>query len=139
MTHDWTLTRHPANGQAVLGVLDFGGGLPCVSLERLAVMIPEGRYRVVLTVSGRASRGALWAPYPDSKLPLLEDVPPGRSAIRIHAGNHAMESAGCILVGSEHDATEIQHSRPALTRVVNILRDAEQSEDEVWLTVRSGA
>jgi len=136
--YDWLLTRQVPNGQVVLGVLDFGGGLPCVSLERFGVMIPEGRYQVMLTVSARATAGTLWAPYPDQKLPLLLDVP-GRSAIRLHAGNHIMDSDGCILVGSEHDATEISQSRPVLTRVVNILRDAESSEDQVWLTVRSQA
>ena len=58
MTREWTVTRTPPNGQAVIGVFDLASGKPCASLERLAVMIPEGRYRLELTVSGRASLAA---------------------------------------------------------------------------------
>lgn len=138
LIHEWTLDRTPPNGQAVIGTFTPGSGLPCCALERLAVMIPEGRYLVTLTVSQRAIAGSLWAPYDDHKLPLLHDVPE-RSAVRLHAGNHVFDSQGCILVGSEHDSTELMHSRPALTRLVNELRSAERNEDQVWLTVRSQA
>lgn len=138
MTREWTVTRGTPNGQAVLGVVDLGSGPPCASLERLAVMIPEGRYRLVLTVSERASFGKLWAPYPDFRLPLLLNVP-GRTAIRLHAGNCCTDSEGCILVGGDHTATEIHNSRPALTRLVNDLHDADRDGVEVWLTVRSQA
>jgi hypothetical protein len=133
---EWTVIRSQPNGQAVVGSFELDTGLPCASLERLAVQIPEGRYLVTLTPSTRATQGSLWAPYDDHRLPLLHDVP-GRTAVRIHSGNHVMDSQGCILVGSEHDATELMHSRPALTRVVNDLRTAESVGDQVWLTVRS--
>lgn len=138
MIREWTVIRSAPNGQVVLGVFELDHGLPCSSLERLAVMIPEGRYQVTLTVSQRAMQGALWAPYDDHRLPELQDVP-GRSAVRLHAGNHVADSQGCILVAADHDLTELFHSRPALTRVVNELRDAEHSVDPVWLTVRSQA
>lgn len=138
MTREWSVRRSAPNGQVVLGVFELGGGLPCASLERLAVMIPEGRYQVTLTPSTRAMQGSLWAPYDDHRLPLLHDVP-GRTAVRIHAGSHVADSSGCILVAADHDLTELFHSRPALTRVVNELRAAEQAGDLVWLTVRSHA
>lgn len=138
MIHDWTVTRSTPNGQAVLGVLSPGSGAPCYSLERLAVIIPEGTYRVTLTESQRATRKSLWAPYDDHKLPELHDVP-GRTAIRIHSGNCCTESAGCLLVGSERTPTEIHESHAALTRLVNELRAAERNDDQVWLTIRSGA
>lgn len=143
MTHEWTVRRCPPNGQVVLGEFDLGTGLPCSSLERLAVMIPEGRYRVELTDSGRAHQfvqthgvTGLWAPYDDCRLPELLNVP-GRSAIRVHCGNSIADSSGCILVAADHSATELEASRPALTRVVNALRDAEAAGDDAWLTVRS--
>ncbi len=135
MIREWSVTRQPPNGQVVLGTFDLAGGLPCVSLERFAVMIPEGRYEVTLTVSSRATAGTLWSPYGDHMLPQLLDVP-GRTAVRCHAGNYITQTDGCILVGSEHDATELLHSRPALTRIINELRDAELAGDSVWLTVR---
>jgi hypothetical protein len=136
LTRDWTLHRDPPNGQVVLGTVDFDHGPMCAALERLAVMIPEGRYRVMLTPSARAAAGTLWAPYPDHRLPELLRVP-GRTAIRLHAGNHIKDSEGCILVAADHTPTELEQSRPALTRVVNELRDAERDDDDVWLTVKS--
>lgn len=136
MTREWTVHRSPPNGQVVLGEFDVDTGLPCSSLERFAVMIPEGRYRVELTDSGRAKAGTLWCPYDDHKLPELLNVP-GRTAIRIHAGNRIEDTEGCILVAARHGEVLITDSHPALTRVVNELREAERNGDDVWLTVRS--
>jgi hypothetical protein len=136
MTREWAVLRTAPNGQAVIGVFDLDTGLPCASLERLAVMIPDGRYRLVLTESGRAKAGSLWSPFEDKKLPELLSVP-GRSSIRVHALNHIMETQGCIGVGVEASPTELEHSRVALTRVVNELRAAEHADDDVWLTVKS--
>lgn len=137
MTREWTVRRGVPNGQVVLGVFDVEDGPSCSSLERLAVMIPEGRYRVELTYSPDAETGILWAPYPDFRLPTLLNVP-GRSAIHVHAGNQIMETKGCILVAADHSATELAHSRPALIRLVNDLRQMEHDGDECWLTVRNG-
>jgi hypothetical protein len=134
MIRDWTVTRRAPNGEVVLGTLATSGGSTCFTLERLAVLIPEGRYRVTLTPSARAEAGTLWAPAEDHLLPLLMDVP-DRTAVRLHAGNHIMDTDGCLLVGSEHDATEIQHSRPALTKLVQDLHDAAREGDEVWVTI----
>lgn len=50
--------------------------------------IPEGTYRVVVTHSPRFKR----------ELPLLLDVP-YFVGIRIHRGNSAEHSSGCVLVG----------------------------------------
>jgi hypothetical protein len=136
MILDWTIDRRAPNGQVVLGTLSPGSGAPCCTLERLAVLIPAGRYQVMLTVSPRVQIGRLWAPYDDARLPELLHVP-DRTKIRLHAGNHIAETDGCPLVGAEHSATELHDSRPALTRLVNELRAAERDEDQVWLTVRS--
>ena len=50
--------------------------------------IPTGRYRIIFTYSPKFRR----------KMPLLLDVP-GFDAIRIHCGNTAADSEGCLLVG----------------------------------------
>lgn len=137
MTHEWTITRGTPNGQAVIGVLKPGDGLPCYTLERLAVLYPEGRYPLKLTFSPEVEKGHLWAPYDDKRLPEVLAVP-DRSGIRLHALNHIMETKGCTGVGAEHDATELFHSQPALRRLVNELRQYERDGDDCWLTVTKG-
>jgi hypothetical protein len=90
--------------------------------------IPAGRYRVLLTVSPRARTGGLWTPWPDSILPLIEDVP-GFEGIRIHAGNTASNTEGCILVGLSRTADAITSSRSALIRL------KQELVEPCWITI----
>lgn len=134
MTYEWAVSRQTPEAESILGTLNTHGGATCYTLERTAVAIPEGRYQVTLTVSNRATRGELWAPGADFKLPLLGHVE-GRSGIRLHAGNHANDSDGCILLGSDVAGVTLGHSRPAVIRIVNLLHDADRDGDVVFLTV----
>jgi len=134
VTHEWTVTRQPPEGDAILGVLDTHGGATCFTLENAALAIPEGRYPVTLTVSARAKRGELWAPGSDFLLPELGNVP-GRTGIRMHAGNDAQDSVGCLLLGQLIQGVQILQSRPAVIRVENLLQEAERDHDLVFVTV----
>jgi hypothetical protein len=136
VTHEWSVSRQAPDGDAILGTLDTHGGATCYTLERTVFAIPEGRYQVTLTVSQRATRGELWAPGSDFKLPLLNSVP-GRDGIRMHAGNVATDSIGCILLGSEIHGVSLEHSRPSVIRIVNLLQEADTAGDLVFLTVQS--
>lgn len=56
--------------------------------------IPAGRYEIVISYSNRFKK----------KLPLLLNVPHYKG-IRIHPGNKAKDTLGCILVGTYHADT----------------------------------
>lgn len=73
--------------------------------------IPEGFYRMSVTYSPKFR----------CRLPLLKDVP-GRSGIRIHAGNAASDTLGCILVG-EKAPFGLCRSRLNLEQVMAHIRD----------------
>ena len=127
--------RKPATDGAILGELLINGRFTAFTLERQAVAIPLGRYPVRLPQSARAEAGTLWSPDPEHRLPLVEDVP-GRSAIRLHAGNTSQQTEGCILVGRGHTVHAITESRSALSEVMGSLDAAEHLEQETWLTVQ---
>jgi hypothetical protein len=87
--------------------------------------IPAGRYRVVLTPSTRFHE----------LLPALLQVP-GFEGIRIHAGNTAADTAGCILVGEARQADRILNSRAALVDVKRLIGAAVADGEDVWLTIQ---
>ena len=100
---EMTLTRIAKRPAYTIGRLEIDGTYFCDTLEptwrdvgwgrpgrKVAgrTAIPEGRYAVAVTLSPRFGR---W-------LPLLLHVPMFEG-IRIHAGNSAQDTAGCILPG----------------------------------------
>jgi len=111
------LIRSPSTEHGTFGWLIVGDNkLVFLTLEPV-VPIPAGEYEVALTVSGRAQRGELWTPDPEKRLLLLADVP-GYTGIRIHAGNAAKHTQGCILVGIKKDEFSLWYSRNALTTLM---------------------
>ena len=88
--------------------------------------IPEGCYALYVT---RSPKFGAW-------LPLLRRVP-GFEGIRIHAGNTADDTAGCILVGhaSRHYPGRLFDSRLWLQRLLKRLSERPEGE-MVWLTVK---
>lgn len=139
-----TLERQPATDGAVRGSLFRNGVFWMFTLEREAVMIPFGRFRVKLTVSGRAQRGELWTPDIHHRLPEICDVP-GRTGIRLHAFNTAAQSLGCPGVaytatvdpnpGDGKDESSIGQSRAALSTLVAALDHSERLNTETWIDI----
>lgn len=98
---------------AITSKVELPDGRILYALEREDVIIPAGEYPLTITYSPRFKR----------RLPLINNVP-GRSGIRIHAGNYARESEGCLLMGLDivkdngsMDARTVA-SRVALTRLI---------------------
>jgi hypothetical protein len=77
--------------------------------------IPEGEYRVTMTYS----------PKYKTQLPLITGDSRFNSlwqGIRIHAGNTAKDTQGCILVGENKIVGMVLNSRLTLTKVKNLLK-----------------
>lgn len=90
--------------------------------------IPRGKYRVVLTMSPRFKR----------VLPEVLNVP-GFTGIRIHRGNTAEHTHGCILVGlPDGNGADgwLGNSTPAESLVIRTIREAINTGQQVWLEVK---
>lgn len=77
--------------------------------------IPYGRYKVTLTLSPRFGR----------ILPLLHGVPEF-SGVRIHSGNTAEDTQGCILVGFNRERGKVLDSRRTEQRLVSLMLDRHE-------------
>lgn len=111
------LLRTTTHGNALCGKLYIDGQPFCATLENAVKAIPTGFYPVRVTMS------PLWK----ELLPILDNVP-RRTGIRIHPGNTANDSEGCILVGEQDTDGDIsrQHGTTCIVRsraTFNALRD----------------
>lgn len=112
------LNRFDITDNCAIGRLSVDGKFICYTLEdgvRVSKIpgitaIPRGNYRVIKNYSYRFKREMLQ----------LVDVP-GFTGIRIHAGNTAKDTEGCILVGLTAGDEEIYRSREALKLLEDML------------------
>lgn len=86
--------------------------------------IPRGSYNVVVTQSARFGR----------ELPLLENVP-GFEGIRIHPGNTAADTEGCILVGRNKTERTVTESRAAFNALFTKIQAAIAAGDTVMMEI----
>ena len=104
-----TLIRDVKGDKAILGKLYLNGAIVCYTLENAAKAIPTGVYLVQNSKSTKFKR----------ELPLVwnSGVPSSRG-IRIHRGNTAKDSQGCILVGMGRDVKKSFITESALTETM---------------------
>lgn len=88
--------------------------------------IPEGIYNVVVNRSPRFKRD----------LPLLLDVP-YFEGIRIHRGNTAKDTSGCILVGINSKKGMVLESTKYEVELTNILKKAQQNGDTITIEIKN--
>lgn len=79
--------------------------------------IPAGTYEIVISYSNRFRK----------MLPLLLNVPMFEG-VRIHSGNTADDSEGCILVGSNTKRGMVTNSRATMAKLMEILETAIKKE-----------
>ena len=91
--------------------------------------IPEGRYAVVIS----------WSPKFKQWLPILLGGPEFNKqwqGIRIHAGNTAKDTQGCILVGKNREVGKVLDSRIWLHRLKQKIVEAKDKGEAVWITIK---
>ena len=86
--------------------------------------IPAGRYEIAVNWSQRFLR----------RMPLLLNVP-NFEGVRIHPGNTAADTEGCILVGLYRQDHALLQSRPAFETVFTMI-DRALEKEKVWITLR---
>lgn len=134
------LHRHGSVHGATIGTLAINGEPACYTLEDQVreiegapvgewkvygqTAIPRGTYTVIITESARFKR----------PLPLLLNVP-GFEGIRIHPGNTAADTDGCILVGYTEAPGFIGRSRDAFARVFALISAARSAGETVTITI----
>lgn len=111
-----TLVRYTRTETAVLGSLYLNGAFVCYTLENASKAIPCGLYTVQNDKSPKFKR----------ELPLLHNaqVPESRG-IRIHVGNTAKDSQGCVLVGMNKKNSRLTESAMAEAMVTAICRNVK--------------
>lgn len=134
-----TVIRKTFTEKSTIGEMLIDGEFQCFVLEDAdrkleeninakvqgSTAIPRGTYKVTIDFSNRFQRD----------MPHIENVPQF-SAIRIHSGNFASDTEGCLLVGTGingHDA--ISNSRAAFSAFFAKLEAAINTEEEVTIEI----
>ena len=86
--------------------------------------IPSGRYQVVIDHSDRFG----------VDMPHILNVP-GFAGIRIHSGNTAADTEGCLIVGLEHATDIVTNSRLAFSQFYIVLKQALNKGETVFITI----
>ena len=124
------LIRETFTEKSTIGSLYVNGIFFCYTLEDkdrkleaggvkeyAKTAIPRGKYKVINSFSNRFKK----------YLPELVNVPQF-AGIRIHAGNTAEHSEGCILVGSTKAADFIGNSKVTFDKLMKAIQAVEKIE-----------
>ena len=126
-----TIRRERSTAKSTTGVLK-AGDFQCFTLEDVVrdkkihgeTAIPAGVYKVVVNFSPRFRKA----------LPLLLDVP-GFAGIRIHPGNKAGDTEGCILPGLTRGTDWVGQSAIAFSALLTRIRAALAAGENVTITI----
>jgi hypothetical protein len=120
------LVREDFTEESTIGELFVDGTFQCYTLEDKVrdgikvpgkTAIPFGQYDVVINWSNRFQK----------YMPLLINVP-NFSGIRIHPGNIASDTEGCVLVGNYRSKNMITESRKAYANLMKKFQSVEKKE-----------
>jgi hypothetical protein len=126
-----TLKRKWFTDKSTCGELWFDGEFQCFTLEDKVrdvkipkeTAIPDGKYEVVLSFSNRFQK----------YLPEVLHVE-NFTGVRLHPGNTASDSEGCILLGDTRGQDFVGNSRAAFAVFMSKL-DRAARHGKVWLQI----
>ena len=118
--------------KSTIGELSINGAFECYTLEdaeRISKVygrtaIPKGQYEVIINYSNRFKQ----------YMPLLLNVP-DYEGVRIHSGNTANDTLGCILVGQKKGVDVIGARRLAYKALFNKMKAVEKKE-KIFITIQ---
>lgn len=97
--------------------------------------IPSGTYEVKMTYSNRFNSRA-WGKKYDDKVPELLNVK-GFGGVRIHPGNKAADTLGCILVGKNSAVGMVTNSQAYYFKLLdNYIVPATKKNEKIMLTIK---
>lgn len=130
----YTISRLFINGERVCEALeDTDRGLKqSMSLDEIKKLkiygktaIPSGRYKVVMSYSPKFKK----------VLPEVLDIV-GYSNVRIHAGNTAKDTCGCVLPGLNVRKGAVLYSTKWTNVIISEISSAIKRGEEVWLNIK---
>ena len=119
------LNRKYKGTDCIIGELSVNGKFECYTLEDVerpvkiagVTAIPRGNYEIIISWSARFGK----------PLPLLLQVP-NYDGVRIHQGNTAANTEGCILVGTVKKSNSIEKSAVAFSALFPKIEAASKKE-----------
>ncbi len=128
------LVRKEFNDICTIGRLYIDNAEECWILEDVVrdtkipgrTAIPYGRYEIILNFSTRFQR----------IMPLLLKVP-NFEGVRIHPGNDANDTDGCLLTGRYKGVNQVTASREAFSLLMLKLKSATERE-KIFITIEKG-
>ena len=120
---DYTIGKLYADGEFVCDTLE-----DAVRSEKIQgkTAIPSGEYEVVMTMSNRFKK----------IMPLLLDVP-NYAGVRIHSGNTAQDTEGCILCGRNTVKGGLTSSRMYTAMVYSLIKKAIDKGEKVTIEIQT--
>lgn len=136
-----TLIRTVFTDKSTTGILYIDGVKECFTLEDKVreisfvpvtvwklfgvTAIPRGTYKIVTNLSPKYGK----------EMVLLEGVK-GFSGVRIHSGNVAEDTEGCVLVGKTVGTDRVNFSRDAMDALYLKIKTALSKNEEVTITIK---
>lgn len=129
----YTISRLYVNGELLCNALEdtdrgLSQDMPIEEIKKRKVYgstaIPSGSYECAYTYSARFKKN----------LPLLKDVP-GFEGIRIHSGNTAKDTEGCILPGRNTQKGMVTESRVWTEKLMAKMKAAWDRKEKVTVMI----